>query len=185
MPPSEIHTSVSVQGKSIHLIRRIPSLASVILTSFLGRRLFCLGVVYAFLCGPAYAIQSHPAPEGLYVHQLAHVCFIVSMAVLAYWLEVHQFCRQKGWRYIQIAALLFVLWNMAAFAGHWIEEKIPRELFVGDPDWSQRLIAGDNVWADLFYILKLDHLISVPAIVCLYYGIKLLYRDLEKGGDAP
>ncbi|MGB9615845.1 MAG: hypothetical protein ACPL7J_00845, partial [Desulfomonilaceae bacterium] len=127
----------------------------------------------------------HPAPEGLYVHQLAHVCFIVSMAFLAYWLEVHHFCRQKGWRYIQIAALLFVLWNILAFAGHWIEEKIPRELFVGDPDWSQRLIAKDNVWADLFYLLKLDHLVSVPAIVCLYWGIKLLYRDVEKGGDAP
>ncbi len=184
MVPFEIPTSHGVESKSIHPTRSVACFAAEVVTSSLARRFFCLGVAYLILCGPAYAIQSHPAPEGLYVHQLAHVCFIVSMAFLAYWLEAHQFCRQKGWRYIQIAALLFVLWNIVAFAGHWIEEKIPRELFLGDPDWSQRFIAKDNVWADLFYLLKLDHLVSVPAIVCLYWGIKLLYRDLQEAGEA-
>lgn len=153
---------------------------SVILKSWLARYSMCLGLVFVLLLRPAYAIQSHPAPEGLYVHQLAHVCFIVSMGFLVYWLEVHHFCRKKGWRYIQVSALLFAFWNVVAFFGHWVEEIIPRELFVGDPDWSQRLAAQENLWADVFYFVKLDHLVSVPAIVFLFIGIRLLYRDIQE-----
>ncbi len=144
------------------------------------KRVVCFGVAIVLLVWPAHAIQSHPAPEGLYVHQLAHVCFVISMGFLSYWLGVHHFCRKKGWRYIQVSAILFACWNIFAFLGHWVEEKIPRELFLGDPDWSQRLVASENLWADLFYLLKLDHLVSVPAIVCLFIGIKLLYRDAEE-----
>jgi len=131
-----------------------------------------------FCCEPALAIQSHPTPEGLYVHQIAHVCFIVSMAFLAYWLEINRFTAQKGWRYIQIAAILFLCWNIIAVSGHWVEERVPKELFVGEPDWSQRLVLGQNKWADVFYILKLDHLVSVPAIIFLFRGIKHLHRDI-------
>lgn len=39
----------------------------------------------------AWAFQSHPAPERLYVHQLAYVFFIISIAFLVYWLQVNIF----------------------------------------------------------------------------------------------
>jgi hypothetical protein len=141
-------------------------------------------VLSLFVSEPAMAIQSHPAPEGLYVHQIAHLCFIVAMGFLAYWLEVNRFTCQKGWRYIQIAAILFLCWNVIAFFGHWVEEKVPKELFIGDPDWSQRLVSGESLWADCFYVLKLDHLVCVPAIIFLYVGIKRLYMDLLHLGKA-
>lgn len=143
---------------------------------------FLSGCLFAslFCCEPALAIQSHPAPEGFCVHQMAHVCFIVSMMFLVYWLEINRFTAQKGWRYIQIAAVLFLCWNVIAVSGHWVEEMVPKELFVGDPGWSQRLVLGVNGWADLFYILKLDHLVSVPAIIFLFKGIKLLHRDVDQ-----
>jgi hypothetical protein len=148
------------------------------------KMLLALLVLGFLVCEPAMAIQSHPAPEGLYTHQVAHVCFIVSMGFLAYWLEVNRFTRQKGWRHIQIAAILFLCWNVIAVFGHWVEEKVPKELFIGDPDWSQRLVSGDNIWANCFYVLKLDHLICVPAIIFLYIGIKRLYMDVVHHGKA-
>lgn len=156
--------------------------------SSLGFSFFFFVLVWLFgfllLTEPAWAIQSHSAPEGLYVHQIAHFFFVVSMAFLAYWLAVNHLTSQKGWRYIQIAAILFLLWNIVAVAGHWVEEQVPRELFVGDPDWSQKLIQGTNIWANLFYVLKLDHLICVPAIVCLFLGIKSLYQDVLRQGSS-
>ncbi|MGO9568708.1 MAG: hypothetical protein ACLP5H_14320, partial [Desulfomonilaceae bacterium] len=54
-------------------------------------------IVFCTILSPglAWAFQSHPAPEGLYAHQLAHVLFIVAMGILAYWLQVNNFVQQR------------------------------------------------------------------------------------------
>jgi hypothetical protein len=127
--------------------------------------------------GSAWAFQSHPAPEGLYAHQIAHVFFIFAMAMLAYWLEQNRFTQERGWRFIQISCILFVVWNIVAFAGHWVEEQIPPSSLIGDPDWTQRIDFSSHPLAPLFFVLKLDHLISVPAMVFLFLGIKSLYKQ--------
>jgi hypothetical protein len=132
----------------------------------------------------SWAFQSHPAPEGLYVHQLAHVLFGVAMGILAYWLQVNGFVRQKGWRLIQISCILFVLWNLNTFLGHWVEERVVADAVIGEPDWTQRIVL-DSVMTRLYYVLKLDHLVSVPAIICLLLGIRSLYKyALKEGGHA-
>jgi lipid-A-disaccharide synthase-like uncharacterized protein len=123
----------------------------------------------------AWAFQSHPAPEGLYVHQLAHVFFIVAMGILAYWLQVNRFVQQRGWRLIQMSCILFILWNIDTFFGHWVEERVAADAVIGEPDWTQRIIL-DSSMTRLYYALKLDHLVSVPAIICLFLGIRSLYK---------
>ncbi|MFH0822921.1 MAG: hypothetical protein V2B18_09235, partial [Pseudomonadota bacterium] len=155
--------------------------------SFKGREvLLVLAMTWAtvlFFCPrQVWAFQSHPAPEGLYVHQLAHLVFIIAMTFFVYWLEVNLFTRERGWRYIQVSALLFIIWNIVAVLGHCVEELLPKELFVGDPDWSQRLVAGTNTWAECFYVLKMDHIICVPAVICLFMGIRTLYQNALKHG---
>jgi lipid-A-disaccharide synthase-like uncharacterized protein len=138
--------------------------------------LFCPGLAWAF--------QSHPAPEGLYAHQLAHVFFIVAMGILAYWLQVNRFVQQRGWRLIQISCILFVLWNFDAFFGHWVEERVAADAVIGEPDWTQRIIL-DSAMTRLYYALKLDHLVSVPAMICLFLGIRSLYKyALKEEGHA-
>ena len=133
-------------------------------------------VVGLSVCFPesVLAFQSHTGYEGLCVHQMAHVIFAIAMGILAYWLHANKFTDQKGWRLVQISCLLFILWNMDAFAGHWVEERIPDGSLVGEPDWTQR-IAVDVEWVTAYYILKMDHLWCVPAIVCLFAGIRLLF----------
>lgn len=129
--------------------------------------------------GLAWAFQSHPAPEGLYAHQLAHVFFIVAMGILAYWLQVNKFVQERGWRLIQISCILFILWNIMAFVGHWVEELVTADAVIGEPDWTQRIIL-DSGTMRLYYALKLDHLVSVPAMICLLLGIRSLYRGALK-----
>jgi hypothetical protein len=135
-------------------------------------------IVLSALFSPevTWAFQSHPAPEGLYVHQLAHVIFSVAMGILAYWLQVNSFVQQRGWRLIQISCILFILWNIDAFFGHWVEERVTADAVIGEPDWTQRIIL-DSLMTRLYYTLKLDHLISVPAMICLFLGIRSLYKD--------
>ena len=141
----------------------------ILLTASLG---ICLDPVQAF------ALQSHGPPEGYYTHQLAHVLFALSMVGLAYWLEVNRFTKERGWRLIQISCLLFFLWNLVALSGHFVEVRIPPDLIEGHgTGWGQRLLAGGGSYAVFYYFLKMDHLVCVPAILCLFLGIRNLYKQ--------
>lgn len=152
----------------------------------------CLFLILLVLLGQllapdsAWSFQSHPAPEGLYAHQMAHIFFIIAMGMLAYWLEFNRFTLQRGWRLIQVSCIFFLIWNLVAIAGHWVEVQIPGEVLQGDPDWTQRIELGSNRLNWVYYFLKLDHLYCVPAIVCLFLGVRSLYLrvlDEEPKGD--
>ena len=124
-----------------------------------------------------WALQVHSSPEGLYVHQLAHILFAFSMAVLAYWLEINRFVDERGWRLIQISCLLFLLWNLVAFTGHYVEVKIPPNLIEGRVGtWNQKILMEGDPLTLVYYFLKLDHSVCVPAILCLFFGIRDLYK---------
>ena len=126
----------------------------------------------------AFALQSHGPPEGYYTHQLAHILFALSMVGLAYWLEVNRFTKERGWRLIQISCLLFFLWNLVALSGHFVEVRIPPDFIEGHgTGWGQRLLAGGGSYAVFYYFLKMDHLVCVPAIFCLFLGIRNLYKQ--------
>jgi hypothetical protein len=65
--------------------------------------------------------------------------------------------------------------------GHWVQELIPDASLAGEPDWSQRLRLDLSPWAHLYYALKFDHLVCVPAIICLYLGTRGLALIEEMG----
>jgi hypothetical protein len=69
----------------------------------------------------AFSLQLHGDPEGLYVHQIAHFFFVISMTILIYWLFRMKLLFQRGWRFIGLGATFLILWNIDAFVGHWIE----------------------------------------------------------------
>lgn len=131
---------------------------------------------------PALATQAHSAPEGLYAHQLAHIFFIVSMGVLAYWLRERKLIQAAGWRYIQYSALFFILWNVDAFFVHLVEEQLAlieiQRIGLWEIQISGPLDSPALVW--LYYAAKLDHLICVPALLFLFFGLRRLLKDAER-----
>jgi hypothetical protein len=140
-----------------------------------------LGLIVSvvFITEPALATQAHSAPEGLYAHQLAHIFFIVSMGVLIYWLRERKLVQAVGWRYIQYSALFFILWNVDAFFVHLVEEQLALvdiqqmglwEINITTTMKSQTLLV-------LYYAAKLDHLLCVPALLFLYFGLRRLLKD--------
>jgi hypothetical protein len=133
------------------------------------------------IAAPALATQTHGQPEGLYVHQIAHLFFIISMGILEFWLRQRNLVREPGWKYIQLSAVLFILWNANAFAVHFLEEQV-NFLKVSTVDqWhiTISVAGGSKGVALLYYILKLDHLLCVPAMISLYLGLKSLLKDTE------
>jgi hypothetical protein len=123
---------------------------------------------------PTLALQTHGPPEGLYVHQLAHVLFAAALLFLIWQVKYEGLTGLPGFRQLRWACGLFVLWNVVAFLGHWSEELLLLQDFQGQPgNLSQHLIMSRfSVW--FYYVTKLDHLILVPAFFLLWHGLKAL-----------
>jgi hypothetical protein len=143
------------------------------------RAIWLTGLALLF-AEPAFATQAHSAPEGLYAHQLAHIFFIVSMGVLIFWLRARQLVQAAGWRYIQYAALFFILWNLDAFFVHLLEEQLAVIEIQRINLWKMKVTAATDskilVW--LYYAAKLDHLLCVPALLLLFFGLRRLLKDI-------
>ena len=142
------------------------------------------------LSGPAWATQTHGQPEGLYVHQMAHIFFIVSMGILEFWLRQRNLTNQRGWKYIQLAAVLFILWNIDASLVHFMEEHMDMLGISRIDFWHLKIdnTQGQDSITLIYYFLKLDHLLCVPAMYCLYHGLKTILKSPEsangEGADA-
>jgi hypothetical protein len=137
----------------------------------------CIFVMLLAGATPAWATQTHGEPEGLFVHQMSHLFFIFSMGLLIYWLRQRELVRQKGWRYIQYSALLFILWNIDTFGVHLLDEQGDLIRIQRLDDWHLQIdtAARHRSLGFIYYIAKLDHLLCVPALFYLYLGLKRLY----------
>ena len=134
----------------------------------------------------AWALQTHPAPEGLYAHMLAHLFFIATLGIFTYWLHTTGLVRERGWRLIQISCFMFILWNLDTFAVHWLEHTMTKDtLITTGLDWSQRLAITGGWRSWLYYLGKFDHLLCVPAMLFLVFGLRDLYRQAGTEGLSP
>ncbi len=131
------------------------------------------GVLFLF-SSPALATQSHGDPEGLYVHQLSHIFFVFSMGILIYWLRVRELVKEKGWKYIQYAAFFFILWTLDAFTAHLLDEQYRWVSVTRADRWYLRIDSAYSGLDIFYYIVKLDHLFCVPAMIFFYAGLKRL-----------
>ena len=131
--------------------------------------------------GISSATQAHGAPEGIVAHQLAHIFFIVSMGVLIYWLRERNLVVEKSWRYIQYSALFFILWNLDTIFAHLLDEQLSLVRVTRIGLWDIHIDTEDGsrglVW--LYYFLKLDHLLCVPALAFLLTGLRRLVKSDE------
>lgn len=99
------------------------------------------------------------------------------MATLIYWLVKMKLILRRGWRFIALAAVFLILWNLNAFVGHAIEGSDGVGMVV-DGGWLKGTVRftllNDGI-AVLYYLLKLDHLLCVPAAVSLFLGLRELH----------
>jgi len=139
---------------------------------FIGDFLYLPVVFGGFLLPQsAWAIQTHAAPEGLYIHQIGHVLFALAMLGFAYRIRNSRLRREKSWQLMAIGSGLLGLWNGWAFVGHfmgvgniWIQDKFD-------------IYPGLHVLA---YYAQMDHLLCVPALFCIYLALRKMTLDFRK-----
>ncbi len=126
--------------------------------------------------GEALAFQPHDY-SGIYIHQFAHCFLIVSLFVFTVKAQYNLHASPKAWRFIILGAWLLIFWNLMTMTGHFLDLYLP--------ETSLRLAPGERVpslliagWKEvLFYILKMDNFLAVPALYCIYRGLCLLPRE--------
>jgi len=136
----------------------------------------------ALLLAPdqAWALQSHGEPEGIYVHQMAHIFYAAALGYL-FWDVGRNAFPGKGWRYLQTFCALMILWNVAAFSGHWLGFHIDNSEIMRSSGYFSSQIMGPISGVKLIYFCAtLDHLLSVPALFFLFLSLRTLYRSSDK-----
>ena len=135
---------------------------------------------FFMVVSPAYATQGHGGIEGTLVHQAAHALFALAMGFLVFRIKRDELPSQKGWRNVQYAAFLFILWNLDAILVHFLDEQM-KLVTVHRLSTGQILITSPVPGLSLvYYIAKLDHILCVPAIGFLWVGLRQLVRQAEE-----
>jgi len=150
--------------------------------------IFPVGIASCLLIfsAPALATQGHAGIEGVWVHQFAHLFFLFSMLLLIYWLRQAGLVKRPGWRFIQYAALFFILWNVDTILVHFLDEQVHAVSVDHLGNWKIQVTAVDGYpWlATIYYLIKLDHLLCVPAMVFLMLGLRHMLREVQSAdGD--
>ncbi len=151
---------------------------------FLTLSLLLLGCL---LPDNALAFQPH-AYSGLYIHQLAHFFLIVSLFFFAVKARQTRLASLKAWQHIIAGAWLLMLWSATTMVGHFLDLEVEDSLFL--PPGAEIPLLRLTGWQEpLYYILKLDHLLALPAMFLFYRGLKLLREEQatpsSPGQDRP
>lgn len=128
----------------------------------------------------AWALQSHVAPEGIYVHQMAHLLFMASLAYLYWHTRRTQERESRGWKYLQVFCFLMASWNILAFTGHGAFEHLISADFIDKNTWNEQLAAPITFVKALYYVTKMDHFLMVPALFALVLSLRTFYLEARK-----
>ena len=135
---------------------------------------------------PAFALQAH-AYEGIYVHQVAHLFFLLAMVFFALHIQQSWLSVRRAWQLMAAGAWLLALWNLWAFCGHIIEGLVPESSIVSASEAMVPDLALVSWWEVAYFIVKMDHLLAVPAIFCFYFGLRGILqgdgRDMHLAGE--
>lgn len=141
-------------------------------------------LLVAVIPGPAHAIQTHAAPEGLYVHQVGHVLFAIAMLGFAFRIRQSRLSKEKSWRLMSTGAVLFALWNGWAFFGHILESLIPLTHFRRGSAGLKSILDVNSSIDVLYYLFKMDHFICFPALLFIYIALrKMTAQPAGSTGD--
>ncbi|MFP3867009.1 MAG: hypothetical protein ACLFUU_02475 [Desulfobacteraceae bacterium] len=148
---------------------------------FESKTVLQLALLLLLGANPAQAFQIHGPPEGLYVHQAAHVCFFLAMLYFAYMVTRSPLLSSAGFRYMAWAGIFFAIWNLDAFVGHWMDLRLGPQDFIGQPqDLSQGLVIS-NLTALIYYLARLDHLWLLLGFFLFYLGLKKVRKTQARG----
>jgi hypothetical protein len=158
--------------------QRSPKIARVISTLGIAAiSVTLVPLLLALTADNAWALQSHSAPEGIYVHQMAHLLFSGALGYL-YWHTRHSPALvSRGWKYLQIFCILLICWNLLAFLGHETFEHLSANDFINKNTFRESLAPPITLAKVIYFISKMDHCLNVPALFALVISLRTFYRE--------
>jgi len=145
---------------------------------------FLMVTTFLLFMDSAFAAQVFGTSDGIYAHQLAHFFFMSSMVLLICRLRQRKLFYHAGWKYIQYAAVLFILWNVNVMLVHFLEKQAGLITMERISAWQIRVSSSLGSGTEIIYCFaKLDHLIFVPALYFLFLGLRTLVTDTEKPSE--
>ncbi|PHR25186.1 MAG: hypothetical protein COA36_14365 [Desulfotalea sp.] len=136
----------------------------------------CLFILFG-LPENSWALQSHSAPEGIYVHQMAHLLFMGALGYLYWHTRKSPAIKSKGWKYLQIFCFFLIAWNLIAFTGHQAFGQLTPADFIDKSSWKEQL-APPITWIKvLYYFTKMDHFLNVPGLFALVISLRTFYHE--------
>lgn len=136
-----------------------------------GRITALLSLWIIFTAAPARAVQLHGGSEGLVVHQLGHILFAGGMLFLLIVGHLNNW-RGAGWDRFRCFLSLTVFWNVLTFTGHWLRHAVVADekfVRVGGKVVGLHIESAHDI---VFYLASLDHLVLVPALLCLAVALR-------------
>ncbi|WP_457575343.1 hypothetical protein [Desulfomarina sp.] len=145
---------------------------------------FTVLTVCLFLPERSMALQAHGEPEGMYVHQMAHILYMAALGYL-YWDTQRSAFSNRGWTYLRIFCVLTIFWNLLALIGHEATQYLhPKDFTIVDGYLFSKVNKPLTLVKIAYYTAKLDHLLTVPAMFFLYIALRSFYRaSLDEEGN--
>ncbi|MCB2180838.1 MAG: hypothetical protein KQH63_02295 [Desulfobulbaceae bacterium] len=139
--------------------------------------LFFLFFLLLVLPEACWALQPHGEPEGLYVHQMAHILFMGALAYLYWHTRKTKDLVGKGWRYLQYFCLFLIAWNIVAFTGHTLAHYLEPTDIISKGTWAAKLAPPITVIKITYFLTRMDHFLNVPALVALLISLRTFYYE--------
>ena len=144
------------------------------------KTILSLTVLLLLQSADAWALQPHVGGEGLFTHQMAHVFFMGTLIYLYLHTRRTQDPVSRGWRYLRLFCVLLFFWNLMAFVGHETAVHLSRDEFTDAGTWTEQLVFPLSVLKLIYFVAKMDHFLTVPALLALFFSLRSFYLEARK-----
>jgi signal transduction histidine kinase len=144
--------------------------------------LFLLFFILLPLNAWGYVPHDYPA---IYTHQIARMFLFFAFLIVLWAIVRNRLHTQKGWRYLYLSLILFIVWDLSVFVGR-IAEFLAIAQTIGSTEGWQYF--GRSIKIErleyLYYAGRLDFILLNIAMLLFYLGLRELSQKVKEGSHA-
>ena len=129
-----------------------------------------------------YVPHDYPA---IYTHQIARMFLFFAFLIVLWAIVRNRLHTQKGWRYLYLSLILFIVWDLTVFVGRIAEFMAIAQTIGSTEGWLyfERSIKIDRL-EYLYYAGRLDFILLNIAMLLFYLGLRELSQKVKEGSHA-
>jgi signal transduction histidine kinase len=144
-------------------------------------KVFIFSLSFFLFASKAWGYVPHEYPA-IYTHQLARIFLLIAFGCVLWAILYNRLHKQKGWRYLFLSVLFFIIWDLDVFVGRIAEFiKLPRTIgsTEGWEYFTRDIVVEGPIY--LYYIGRLDFLLLNIAMLLFYVGLRELLKTSGEG----